>query len=193
MKKKFSFRTSQPIWKLGRVSSVDNSDNNQVDHSRWMRFQCEHISSNFNCLTDSEGSEWASLWASLWAEPVREVSEAGHCGALSRRSVWSKGSRAEWVHEASKAGHCGVSERSRQTNIASDQLAFSKRDCLCQETCPESLLCLNQLFCLVCLLSLKTGMGNSKGDGKPLNPPRPCVDFKHKSCLVHSPGLLIHW
>ena len=36
------------------------------------------------------------------------------------------------------------------------------------------------------------GMGNSKGDGKPLNPPRPCVDFKHKSCLVHSPGLLIH-
>ena len=37
------------------------------------------------------------------------------------------------------------------------------------------------------------GMGNSKGDGKPLNPPRPCVDFKHKSCLVHSPGLLIHW
>ena len=37
------------------------------------------------------------------------------------------------------------------------------------------------------------GMGNSKGDGKPLNPPRPCVDFKHKSCLVHSPGLLFHW
>ena len=36
------------------------------------------------------------------------------------------------------------------------------------------------------------GMGNSKGDGKPLNPPRPCVEFKHKSCLVHSPGLLIH-
>ena len=63
----------------------------------------------------SEQSEWASPW-------MKQASDA---------SDWS---------ECSKAERCGASERSERcewTNIVSDRVALSKRDCVWLETRPK--------------------------------------------------------
>ena len=88
----------------GRVSSED------VKHvcSCKTRSQREHIFKNFNCLT----REWAK-WVS---KPVNGASE------------WSKHSEAERCEGSHQ------SERCEWTNVASNRLACSKRDCLGLET-----------------------------------------------------------
>ena len=90
-------------------------DNSERDPPRWSRLQLNTYSWISTVPEGSEQSEWASPW-------TKQASEA---------SEWS---------ECSKAERCGASERSERcewTNIVSDRVALSKRDCVWLETQPK--------------------------------------------------------
>ena len=105
----FSRGLSLVIQENGRVSGEDE----KRVCSRWTCLQREHIFKNFHCST-RELAKWVS-------KPVNGVSEQS---------------------ERSKAKRCRLSEQSERcerTNVASDWVARSKRDCLQLETPSDGL------------------------------------------------------